>query len=85
MRKLLHYSLRFLVIVAVVGALSLLLTPPGPTSCPYLSALSDWAVGQTLASQTCPDRACSNSLIQCVHMKGFICRRIDRCSETACS
>ena len=84
MRKSLQYSLRFVVIVAVVGALSLLLTPPAPTSCPYLSALSDWAVGQTLASQTCTDRACSNSLIQCVHLKGFNCRRIDRCSDTPC-
>ena len=84
MRNLFHYSLRFLSIFAVVGVLSLLLTPPASTSCPYLSALSEWAVGQTLASQTCPDRACSSSLIQCIHMKGYSCRRIDRCSETVC-
>src|SRR5213593_3524385 len=85
MRKLLHYSVRFLAIVAVVAALSLLLTPPLTTRCPYLSALSDWAATQALASATCSDRACSANLIQCAHMKGFNCRRIDRCSDTACS
>ncbi len=84
MYKPVSYALRFVMIIAVAASLSLLLTQPVSTSCPYVSALSDWAVGQTLASQTCTDRACSNTLTQCIHLKGFNCRRIDRCSDTAC-
>lgn len=83
MRKPVRFALRFVMIVAVGASLSLL-TSPAPTSCPYVSALSDWAVGQVIASQTCADRVCNSSLTGCVHTKGFNCRRIDRCSETAC-
>jgi hypothetical protein len=71
-------------IVTVIGSFTLLLAPLAPPHHPYMTALSNWAVSQTLASQTCSNRGCSTSLTQCVHLKGVNCRRIDRCSETAC-
>lgn len=83
MRRPVSTALRFVMILAMGAVLSLLL-PPASTSGPYVSALSDWAVGQAIASQTCPDRACNNFLTQCVHAKGFTCRRIDRCSDGPC-
>lgn len=58
MHKSVRYAFRFLVVVAVLGALPLLFSPSSPTSSPYLSALTDLSAGPALAATHCPDKAC---------------------------
>ncbi len=84
MRTPVRCARHFVMTVTVIGSLSILLVPLTPTHNPYLSALSNWAVSQSLASPTCPNRGCNTFLTQCVHAQGLSCRRIDRCSETPC-
>ncbi len=75
MRKSIRYAVRFVVIITVVGALSLLLAPSSPTSTPYLSALLNLVAGSTvIASPTCENKSCNLSTGKCVHNPGQNCR-----------
>ena len=58
MRQPIRYALRFLVIVAAIGALSTFLTPPPPGYSPYVSGLSTASFGTDLFAAPCPHTFC---------------------------
>jgi hypothetical protein len=53
MSKPIHYGLRFVAIVTVVGALSLLFVPSQPIGSPYSSALSTLEMSPLFAATSC--------------------------------
>lgn len=58
MRQSTRYALRFLVIVAAIGALSTFLTPPPTAFSPYVSGLSTASFGTDLFAKPCPKTFC---------------------------
>jgi hypothetical protein len=73
MRNPLRFTLRFLVIVAVIAALPALLGPASPGGSPYLSALSNLSTGSVIASTHCPDKVCSSFSGPCAKAAGYTC------------
>ena len=73
MNKVLRYTLRFLVIAAVVAALPAVLGPASPASSPYLSALSSLSSGLALAANHCPDKVCASFGGPCTKLAGYTC------------
>jgi hypothetical protein len=83
--KSIRYTLRVVVLVAVVATLTMLSAPPASTHSPYASALSSLVASPAYAAG-CPDKACDHG-IQCVSGVGFKCIRFNGkgCTATPCS
>ena len=94
--KPLRYTLRLILVVSVLGLVPILFAPAGPSLTPYVSALSDLAVGDIFAAKPPP---CGNKVCDftepdspiCVAQKhsGTNCRRFIKfgmvvCEQTAC-
>ena len=58
MRRPARYALRFLVVIAIASLVPMLFNS-SPAHSPYVSALSNLTVSQTLAGTTCPFKACA--------------------------
>ncbi len=82
MRRALIYTVRFAVILAVIGLLPMLHGSAGPIGSPYVSALSSLAVPQVFARPACNFKGCGGSRYNeacnpitvpgnCVNYKGF--------------
>ena len=68
MSRSIRYTVRLLVLIAVVASLHLFAPPPLAPSTPYLSALSVVVPAPTLAAG-CPDKQCINN--KCQHVVGW--------------
>ena len=77
MRVTVKFAVRFLVAVAVLGALSSVFAPTGSSRSPYLSALSEITGGSALVAASC-----SNSV--CAHLKNR-CNPVDPSRLQNCS
>ncbi len=84
MPKSIRYTLRIVMLVAVVALLTMLLVPSAPTHSPYASALSN-LVSSPVYAAGCPDKACDHG-ISCVSAAGFKCIRFNGkgCTATIC-
>ena len=71
MRRMIRYSVRFVVILAVVASLQLLSPPSTAPATPYMSALSLLATAPTFAVPGCPDKKCVAN--KCQHVAGWAC------------
>lgn len=87
MRKSLRFVARFLVLVALASAITMLVTEPANQG-PYVSALSDLAASSATAAPTCNNRMCTAGpriSFKCVSNPGTNCRsdHFD-CSNSPC-
>ncbi len=82
--KSIRYTLRLVMLVAVVAALTMLSTPLAPAHSPYVSALSN-LVSSPVYAAGCPDKGC-NQGINCVSAPGLKCIRFNGkgCTATLC-
>jgi hypothetical protein len=82
MRRSIRYSVRLLVLIAVLASLQVLIPSATPPGTPYLSALSI-AVSAPVHAAGCPDKQCINS--RCQHVVGWTCASLgpgNTCSRT---
>ena len=89
MHRAAQFALRFILVVAIVSLVSTVATSRGSARDPYTSALSNLAVSQVLAAQTCNDKACvggSRFNISCGRLIGFNCQKFgpNLCSDGMC-
>jgi len=70
MRRSIRYSVRLLVLIAVIASFQMLAPPAHGPATPYLSALSVVVPAPTLAAG-CPDKQCINN--KCQHVVGWAC------------
>ncbi len=84
MPKSIRYTLRMVMLVAVVAALTMLSAPLAPTHSPYASALSN-LVSSPVYAAGCPDKGCDHG-ISCVSAPGLKCIRFNGkgCTATLC-
>lgn len=87
MRRSIRYAVRFMAIVAVAVTLSLLLSPSGGAGSPYVSALSELAVGSLMAKPSpCNFSWCGTTGISCTKAKQVNCKVTGGvCSAVACN
>ncbi len=84
MRKWIRYSLRILVIVAVVASLSPLFVPAAPLASPYASALDPGTIPPPTPA-SCNNSGCSRSGT-CVSRYEYNCFLLDHgvCQQNHC-
>ena len=89
MKRSLRLMTRFLVVIAVTGAILSLFATSSPARTPYGSALTGFAVGQAYAAAYCNNKACvggSRYNISCGNVDNYHCAKYGRglCSNNPC-
>ena len=84
MRNSVRYTLRFLLLVAVIASLSPLFAPAAPFASPYLSALDPGTITPPIAAG-CNNSGCTK-FGTCVHRASYTCFLIDPgvCQQSHC-
>ena len=85
MPRAVAHAIRFLLIVAVVFALSSVLNSLAPPGSPYVSALNPLTGGPALAASGCADKTCGSFGGPCVKAVGYFCAKSGgQCFTKAC-
>ena len=85
MNRPIRYTVRLMVIIAVLATIPMIFTQSEVENSPYLSALSDLTAGEALAAKPCSGTICAPAGFRCGLQPGFNCKRHKtKCTGQAC-
>jgi len=75
MRRPVSFALRFAAVIIALGLIHLAVSPAGPASSPYLSALANLSGPSAEAATHCANKTCAGFSGGCTQATGYFCAK----------